>query len=64
MAIDQNINRIKFLRTKTAGLVPSPALFEEGELAINLVDRTIFSKNGTAVVELGFGKGGIVAGGI
>ena len=64
MAIDQNINKIKFLRSKTAGLVPSPSLFDEGELAINLVDRTIFSKNGTAVVELGFGKGGNVNGAI
>ncbi|CAL1778041.1 tail fiber protein [Acinetobacter phage vB_AbaM_Konradin-v2] len=62
MALDPNINRIKHLRSKTAGAVPSPTLLDEGELAINLVDRTIFSKNGANTVELGFGKGGTVAG--
>ncbi|UQS93822.1 long tail fiber distal subunit [Acinetobacter phage AC4] len=62
MALDPNINRIKFMRSKTAGAVPSPTLLDEGELAINLVDRTIFSKNGANTVELGFGKGGTVAG--
>ena len=61
MAIDANINRIKFLRTKTAGSVPAASLLDEGELAINLVDRTIYSKNGSNVVELGFGKGGSVS---
>ena len=64
MALDANINRIKFLRTKTAGSVPTAAVLDEGELAINLVDRTIYSKNGTNVVELGFGKGGSVSGAI
>lgn len=62
MALDSNIGRIKFMRSKTAGAVPSPTLLDEGELAINLVDRTIFSKNGANTVELGFGKGGTVAG--
>ncbi|QKN88179.1 long tail fiber, distal part [Acinetobacter phage Abraxas] len=62
MALDSNIGRIKFMRSKTAGAVPSPSLLDEGELAINLVDRTIFSKNGANTVELGFGKGGTVAG--
>ncbi|QGT54250.1 long tail fiber distal subunit [Acinetobacter phage Stupor] len=62
MALDSNISRIKFMRSKTAGAVPSPTLLDEGELAINLVDRTIFSKNGANTVELGFGKGGTVAG--
>lgn len=64
MALDANINRIKFLRSKTAGVVPTSAVLDEGELAINLVDRTIYSKNGTNVVELGFGKGGSVSGAI
>ncbi|QGT54004.1 tail fiber protein [Acinetobacter phage vB_AbaM_Konradin] len=62
MALDSNIGRIKFMRSKTAGAVPSPSLLDEGELAINLVDRTIFSKNDANTVELGFGKGGTVAG--
>ncbi|WJJ54630.1 long tail fiber distal subunit [Acinetobacter phage AB1I1M-1] len=62
MAIDTNINRIKFLRTTRAGAAPDPSLLDEGELAFNLVDRTIFSKNGPNIVELGFGKGGTVNG--
>lgn len=64
MALDPNIGKIKVLRSKTANAVPSAALLDEGELAVNLVDRTIFSKNGASVVELGFGKGGTVAGAI
>ncbi|QQO96442.1 long distal fiber subunit [Acinetobacter phage Minot] len=62
MALDPNINRIKHLRSSTAGAVPAPSLLDEGEIAVNLVDRTIFSKNGANVVELGFGKGGTVTG--
>ncbi|SSU39464.1 bifunctional phage-like tail fiber protein/heme utilization protein [Acinetobacter baumannii] len=62
MALDPNINRIKHLRSSTAGAVPAASLLDEGEIAVNLVDRTIFSKNGANVVELGFGKGGTVTG--
>lgn len=62
MATDPNITRIKFLRSKTANAKPLAADIDEGELAFNLTDRTIFSKSGTNVVELGFGKGGTVAG--
>lgn len=63
MTIDANIARIKFLRSETAGRTPSD--FENGELAFNIADRTIFTKkvNGD-VVELGFGKGGNVNGAI
>lgn len=64
MALDPNINRIKFLRSTTAGAVPAASLLQDGELAINLVDRTIYSKNGANVVELGFGKGGSVKGNV
>lgn len=64
MALDPNINRIKFLRSTTAGAVPATSLLQDGELAINLVDRTIYSKNGANVVELGFGKGGSVKGNV
>lgn len=64
MATDPNITRIKFLRSKTANAKPLATAIDEGELAFNLTDRTIFSKSGTNVVELGFGKGGTVAGAI
>ena len=62
MALDPNIGKIKFLRTKTPDAKPSISSIEEGELAINLTDRTIFSKNGNNIVDLGFGKGGVVDG--
>lgn len=64
MALDPNIGRIKFLRSKTAGLTPTTADIDEGELALNLVDRTIYTRNGNNIIDMGFGKGGQVNGNI
>lgn len=64
MALDPNIGRIKFLRSKTAGRKPTTADLDEGELAINLADRTLYTSTGTAIVDLGFAKGGEVNGDI
>ena len=64
MALDPNIGRIKFLRSKTAGLTPTTADIDEGELALNLVDRTIYTRNGSNIIDMGFGKGGQVNGNI
>ena len=64
MALDPNIGRIKFLRSKTAGLTPTTADIDEGELALNLVDRTIYTRNGNNIIDIGFGKGGQVNGNI
>lgn len=64
MALDPNIGRIKFLRTKTIGRKPSTNDIQEGELALNLTDRTIFSRRGDNIVDLGFGRGGKVEGSI
>lgn len=64
MAIDANINRIKFLRSTTSGNKPTTSLIQEGELALNFADRTIYSRSGNDIIELGFGKGGNVAGDI
>lgn len=45
MALDANINRLKFVRTKTAGRAPSATDIQEGELAMNLVDQTLYGNN-------------------
>ena len=64
MALDPNIGRIKFLRSKTVGRKPTTADIAEGELALNLVDRTIYTRNGNNIVDMGFGLGGSVNGNI
>lgn len=64
MALDPNIGRIKFLRSKTAGRKPTTTDIDEGELALNLVDRTIYTRNGNNIVDIGFGLGGQVNGNI
>ncbi len=64
MALDPNIGRIKFLRTKTIGRKPTTDDIQEGELALNLTDRTIFSRRGDTIVDIGFGRGGRVEGSV
>ncbi|WBF78722.1 long tail fiber protein [Acinetobacter phage vB_AbaM_DLP2] len=62
MALDPNINRIKFLRSSTAGAKPTTAAIQPGEIAINLADRTLYSTDGNAIIDIGFGLGGSVNG--
>ncbi|ADG60144.1 tail fiber protein [Acinetobacter phage Acj9] len=64
MALDPNINKILFLRSATPGAKPALSLLGDGELAFNLADRTIYTKNGNNLIELGFGTGGVVSGDI
>ncbi|ARB06042.1 hypothetical protein fHeYen901_269 [Yersinia phage fHe-Yen9-01] len=59
-----DLTRIQFKRSKTANKVPAFADIAEGELAINLTDKRIFSNDGTSIIELGFSKGGTVDGDI
>lgn len=60
-----DIKQIQFKRSVTAGKKPAAADLVEGELAINLTDRTIFTKDRQGqVVDLGFAKGGRVDGDI
>ena len=52
-------NVIKFKRSETAGLVPDPSALAVGEIAINLTDQKIYSKNSSGVVvELSPSTGG------
>lgn len=57
------LKSIQFKRSKTAGAKPTAAQLDEGELAINLRDRTIFTKSDQGqIIDLGFAKGGQVDG--
>lgn len=62
MALDPNINRIKFLRSTTANAKPALADLQDGEIALNLTDRVLYSRNGNNIVDIGFGLGGAVKG--
>lgn len=60
-----DIKQIQFKRSEVAGRRPLPADIAVGELALNLNDRTIFSKNAAGqVIDLGFAKGGDITGNV
>ena len=57
------IKQIQFKRSTAAGTKPAVAQLAEGELAINLADRTIFTKDhNNQIIDLGFAKGGTING--
>ncbi|AIZ02609.1 long tail fiber protein distal subunit [Escherichia phage vB_EcoM_VR25] len=59
------LKAIQFKRSKTAGAKPTVDQLVEGELAINLRDRTIYTKTDqNQIIDLGFAKGGQVDGDI
>lgn len=59
------LKQIQFKRSKVAGVRPTPAQLAEGELAINLKDRLLFTKDDTgAIIDLGFAKGGNIDGNV
>lgn len=59
-----DLKQIQFKRSKTAGAKPTTAQIAEGELAINLKDRTIFTNDGTQIIDLSLAKGGQIDGNI
>lgn len=59
-----DLKQIQFKRSKTAGARPTTAQIAEGELAINLKDRTFFTSDGTQIIDLGLAKGGQIDGNI
>lgn len=59
-----DLKQIQFKRSKTAGARPTTAQIAEGELAINLKDRTFFTSDGTQIIDLGLAKGGLIDGNI
>lgn len=56
------ISEIKFKRSKTAGQKPAVASLKEGELAINLVDKKLFTNTGERIEDLTLRSGGKVDG--
>lgn len=59
------IKQIQFKRSKVAGVKPTASVLAEGELAINLKDRLLFTKDDLGnIIDLGFAKGGQVDGNI
>lgn len=50
---------VQLKRSTTAGVVPSAAQLVDGELAINLADRTLYSKNSGTVFQVLPGAGSL-----
>lgn len=47
------MQKIKFQRSKTKGAIPTAEQVAEGEIAINLTDKKIFTNNGEEIVSIG-----------
>lgn len=59
------LKQIQFKRSKTAGARPAASVLAEGELAINLKDRTLFTKDDTGnIIDLSISAGGNISGNI
>lgn len=59
------LKQIQFKRSKTAGARPAASVLAEGELAINLKDRTIFTKDDLGnIIDLSISAGGSISGNI
>lgn len=59
------LKQIQFKRSKVAGVNPTAPQLAEGELAINLKDRTLFTKDDLGnIISLGFAKGGDINGNV
>ena len=59
------LKQIQFKRSKTAGQRPAASVLAEGELAINLKDRTIFTKDDSGnIIDLSISAGGNISGNI
>ena len=59
------LKQIQFKRSKTAGARPAASVLAEGELAINLKDRTIFTKDDSGnIIDLSISAGGSISGNI
>ncbi|EMB7853618.1 tail fiber domain-containing protein [Escherichia coli] len=56
-------NKVKHYRTDVAGRKPDASKMLEGEIAINMTDKHIFTKVGTEIVNIGNGADSIVEGG-
>ncbi len=59
------LKQIQFKRSKTAGARPAASVLAEGELAINLKDRTLFTKDDSGnIIDLSISAGGNISGNV
>lgn len=59
------LKQIQFKRSKIAGARPAASVLAEGELAINLKDRTIFTKDDSGnIIDLSISAGGSISGNV
>ncbi|WGG26096.1 tail fiber protein [Escherichia phage GADS24] len=59
------LKQIQFKRSKIAGARPAASVLAEGELAINLKDRTIFTKDDSGnIIDLSISAGGNISGNV
>lgn len=56
-------NKVKHYRTTVAGRKPDASKMQEGEIAINMTDKRLFTKMGTSIVNIGNGADATVEGG-
>lgn len=54
---DVTLKELKLKNTKVAGRLPTTAQIAEGELAINLADKRLYSRNGDQIIEVGGTQG-------
>jgi len=59
MAVD---GTIKFMRSDVVGKIPQPGDLEVGELALNLADQSIYTKDGSGtIIKIGSANGAVVS---
>ncbi|HAW2200211.1 TPA: hypothetical protein JLO99_002736 [Escherichia coli] len=56
-------NKVKHYRTTVAGRKPDATKMQEGEIAINMTDKRLYTKMGTSIVNIGNGADATVEGG-
>jgi hypothetical protein len=55
-------NKIQHYRTTVPGRKPDASKMLEGQLALNITDRQVYTKLGTGIVNIGFGAGATIDG--
>lgn len=53
---------MQLFRTTVAGRQPTAAQIKEGQLAVNLTDKKLYTKVGTTIISVGHGSGATIAG--
>lgn len=54
--------QLQLFRSTVAGRQPTAAQIKEGQLAVNLTDKKLYTKVGTEIISVGHGSGATIAG--